>query len=117
MRKLLCLVALGLALAPSPRAQQPAAPPPAVTCDEMKAQFYGFARDGSRTPERMRQNYEAAKKLLRVCGGSGDEFTSYVAKWIEKYDRAVLEFEAGRDGGALGVAAGEEMMKGLTQGQ
>jgi hypothetical protein len=47
MRKLLCLVALGLALAPSPRAQRrDATVTPAATCDKMKAQFYGFAATG-----------------------------------------------------------------------
>jgi hypothetical protein len=65
----------------------------------------------------MRENYEAAKKLLRICGDRSDEFTRYVARWVVKYDRAVLKFEAGRDGGALGVAAGEGLAEGLTEAQ
>ena len=117
MKKLRCLAALGLALAPSPRARQRDAPAPAVPCDEMRARLYDAFRGGSNRPERMRRNYEAAKEFSRVCGDGSDEVTRYIDKWVEKYDAAGRRFEAGRDGGALGLAAGEGMTKGLTQPQ
>ena len=117
MKKLLCLVALGLALAPSPRARQRDAPAPAGACDEMRARLYAAFRNVSNTPERMRRNYGAAKEFSRVCGDSSDEVTRYIVRWVEKYDAAVRRFEAGRDGGALGPAAGEGLTKGLTQPQ
>lgn len=97
MRKLLCLVALALALAPSPSARQRDAPPPAEKCDEMKAQIReAAARDEYKDSERTRRFYEAAKKFITVCHDPGDRFTLYVARWVEKYEAAVREFEAGQ---------------------
>ena len=86
----------------------------------MRAQLrdaFARVRGGPDIPEKARRNYEAAKKLLTVCGDGGDAFTQYVVRWVEKYDAAVRRFEAGRDGGALGLAAGEGLTKGLTQPQ
>lgn len=97
MRKLLCLFALAFALAPSPSARQRDAPPPAETCDGMKAQIReAAARDEYKDSERTRRFYEAARKFITVCHDPDDKFTLYVAKWVEKYEAAVREFEAGQ---------------------
>ena len=122
MGKLLFLFALGLALAPSPRAQQPAAPPPALACDEAaQAKRYKRFHENFRGAGQKEGVYETAKEFLRCCAeGHTTEMCriqGYVANWVEKYDAAVRRFEAGRDGGALGLAAGEGMTKGLTQAQ
>jgi hypothetical protein len=117
MGKLLLLVALGLAPTPSPGARPQGAAPPARACDEMRARVYDAFRGVSNTPERMRRNYEAAREFSRVCGDSGDEVTRHIVKWVEKYEAAVRAFEAGRDGGALGFAAGASLAKGLTEAQ
>ena len=124
MKKLLCLAALGLALAPSARARQRDAPAPAAPCDEaaQAARYNLLFRGNFRGEVEQRKGaYEAAKEFLRCCAEGADpercRISPYVANWVEKYDAAVRRFEAGRDGGALGLAAGEGMTKGLTQPQ
>ena len=70
---------------------------PRCRCDEMRDEFLKSSNGGgSQTPDRQRDVYEASKKYLSVCGGKDERFDAFIRNWLEKYDRAVREFEEKR---------------------
>jgi uncharacterized protein YifE (UPF0438 family) len=81
-------------------------------CYEAWTRFSPQVRsDGSGTPERSAQAYEAAKEFLRICDGAETEQAQFVKTWVEKYDAAVRLYEAEKTLASLV----EEARRGSTQ--
>jgi hypothetical protein len=67
-------------------------------CVEMRDALSRLVREGMSGygEEHGKHIYEASEKFLRVCGGKDERFDAFIRNWVEKYDKAVREFEEKR---------------------
>ncbi len=83
-----------------------------VRCDEAWTRLSPLVMGNSPgTPERFAQVYDASKEFLRICDGAETKQSQFVKNRVEKYDAAVLRYEAEKTLASLV----EEAQKGSTQ--
>lgn len=95
---LLCVL-LSLLCVPA-RAQPRQSQPPALDarCKAATHRYISVVSDKKhRTVEQQsRVEYDEGRKYLSVCGGKDERFEAFIRNWVEKYDKAVREFEEKR---------------------